>query len=80
MPVSSSPSRLPRFFSPALFTPLLALCLGACGGGPEDTHATTATVEVRVHPRSLRIVVPAASRAVAYAEESAPAGFALQLP
>ena len=43
MPVSSSPSRLPRFFSPALFTPLLALCLGACGGGPEDTHATTAT-------------------------------------
>lgn len=45
-----------------------------------ETHATTATVEVRVHPRSLRIVVPAASRAVAYAEESAPAGFALQLP
>jgi YegS/Rv2252/BmrU family lipid kinase len=45
-----------------------------------ETHATSATVEVRVHPRSLRIVVPATSRAVATAEESAPAGFALQLP
>jgi len=43
MPVSSSPSRSPRFFSPVLITPLLALALGACGGGPDDTHATVAT-------------------------------------
>ena len=45
-----------------------------------ETHATSATIEVRVHPRSLRIVIPATSRAVATTEESAPAGFALQLP
>lgn len=43
MPVSSSPSRSPRSLSPALFTPLLALALAACGGGPNETDATVAT-------------------------------------
>lgn len=45
-----------------------------------ETHETGTTVEVVVHPRSLRIVVPATCRALAYSSESAPAGFALQLP
>jgi hypothetical protein len=35
---------------------------------------------VVVHPRSLRIVVPAISSAVARAEDLAPAGFSFQLP
>lgn len=45
-----------------------------------ETHFTTATVEVLVHPGSLRILVPVATRAVAFADDPAPAGFALQLP
>ena len=45
-----------------------------------ETHATGATVSVVVHPRSLRIVVPATSTAVARTEDIAPAGFAFQLP
>jgi YegS/Rv2252/BmrU family lipid kinase len=45
-----------------------------------ETHETGATVEVAVHARSLRIVVPVTCRALAYSAESAPAGFALQLP
>ena len=45
-----------------------------------ETHETTARVEVVVVPRSLRILVPAASRAVALATDPAPAGFALSLP
>jgi YegS/Rv2252/BmrU family lipid kinase len=45
-----------------------------------ETHETGATVEVAVHARSLRIVVPVTCRALAYSTESAPAGFALQLP
>ena len=45
-----------------------------------ETHATGTTIEVLVHPRSLRVLVPAASRAVAFSPDSAPAGFALQLP
>ena len=45
-----------------------------------ETHATGATVGVVVHPRSLRIVVPAISSAVARAEDLAPAGFSFQLP
>jgi diacylglycerol kinase family enzyme len=45
-----------------------------------ETHETGTTVEVVVHPRSLRIVVPVTCRALAYSAESAPAGFALQLP
>lgn len=44
-----------------------------------ETHATTARVEVLVQPRSLRLLVPAASRAVV-SDDPAPAGFALQLP
>ena len=43
-----------------------------------ETHATDAVVEVQVQPRSLRVVIPAASRAV-IASERLPA-FALQLP
>ncbi len=45
-----------------------------------ETHDTGTSVEVLVHPRSLRVLVPAASRAIAFAPDSAPAGFALQLP
>jgi YegS/Rv2252/BmrU family lipid kinase len=45
-----------------------------------ETHDTGATVEVAVHARSLRIVVPVSCRALTYSAESAPTGFALQLP
>ncbi len=45
-----------------------------------ETHETGTAVEVTVHPRSLRIVVPVTCRALAYSKEFAPAGFALQLP
>ena len=45
-----------------------------------ETHDTGTIVEVVVHPRSLRIVVPVTCCALAYSSESAPAGFALQLP
>jgi len=45
-----------------------------------ETHPAAAKVEVLVHPRSLRIVVPAACRALAFSTEFSPAGFALQLP
>ena len=44
-----------------------------------ETHATGATVGVVVQPRSLRIVVPANSSAVARTEDSAPGGFSFQL-
>ena len=45
-----------------------------------ETHATSATVEVRVHPRSLHVLVPAATTAVTAADELAPAGFAFLPP
>lgn len=45
-----------------------------------ETHATSARVEVVVRPRSLKIVIPAASRAVAPVPEATSARFALQLP
>ena len=45
-----------------------------------ETHETGTAIEVVVRPRSLRVLVPAASRAVAFTPDSAPAGFALQLP
>ena len=45
-----------------------------------ETHDATTTIEVVVHPRSLRVLVPAASRAIAFTPDFAPAGFALQLP
>jgi diacylglycerol kinase (ATP) len=45
-----------------------------------ETHLTAATVEIAVRPRSLRVVVPAASPAVAFTDDRTPAGFALQLP
>jgi YegS/Rv2252/BmrU family lipid kinase len=45
-----------------------------------ETHATGATVGILVHPRSLRIVVPVTSSAVAVVDALCPAGFALQLP
>ena len=45
-----------------------------------ETHATGATIGILVHPRSLRILVPVASSAVAVAEDLAPAGFAFPLP
>lgn len=44
-----------------------------------ETHETGARVEVVVQPRSLRILIPAASAAVATRDPS-PVGFALQLP
>lgn len=43
-----------------------------------ETHATGATVEVVVHPASLRVLVPAATSAVGFADE--PASAALALP
>jgi len=45
-----------------------------------ETHHTGTTIEVVVRPRSLRVLVPARSAAVAFTPDSAPAGFALQLP
>jgi YegS/Rv2252/BmrU family lipid kinase len=45
-----------------------------------ETHAAGARIEVAVRPRSLRIVIPAASRAVAPADAAPCARFALQLP
>ena len=45
-----------------------------------ETHAAGARVEVSVCPRSLRVLLPAASRVAARAPDRAPAGFALQLP
>jgi diacylglycerol kinase (ATP) len=45
-----------------------------------ETHRTAPAVEVAVRPRSLRVVVPSTARAVAFIDDRAPAGFALQLP
>ena len=45
-----------------------------------ETHATGAMVEVLVHPRSLRILVPAATRALSPVIDSAPAGIAFLPP
>ncbi|MEO6568990.1 MAG: diacylglycerol kinase family protein [Opitutaceae bacterium] len=45
-----------------------------------ETHDTGATIEVQVRPRSLRVIVPATARALSFADDRAPAGFALQLP
>jgi YegS/Rv2252/BmrU family lipid kinase len=44
-----------------------------------ETHLAAATIEVVVQPRSLRVLVPAASRAVAPAAAMAGARFALQI-
>jgi YegS/Rv2252/BmrU family lipid kinase len=43
-----------------------------------ETHETGARVEVLVHPRSLRIVVPSTSRGAALAKKTRPSNFALQ--
>ncbi|MCX6951515.1 MAG: diacylglycerol kinase family lipid kinase, partial [Verrucomicrobia bacterium] len=45
-----------------------------------ETHATGAAVEILVHPRSLRLLVPALSTAVSFADDASPAGFAVQFP
>jgi diacylglycerol kinase (ATP) len=45
-----------------------------------ETHAVGATAEVAVRSASLRVLIPAASHAVTIAHDTAPAGFALQLP
>ena len=45
-----------------------------------ETHMAGACIEVVVRPRSLRLVVPADTTAIARSEERASAGFALQLP
>lgn len=45
-----------------------------------ETHTAGARVEVAVHPRSLRVLVPFFSRAAAQPIDPAPAGFALQSP
>jgi YegS/Rv2252/BmrU family lipid kinase len=44
-----------------------------------ETHAAGARVEIAVQPRSLRMLIPVASRAVAAAPDAAPR-FALQIP
>jgi diacylglycerol kinase family enzyme len=43
-----------------------------------ETHDAGTAIDVVVHPRSLRVLVPATSRAVAF--PAVPADFALQLP
>ncbi len=45
-----------------------------------ETHAAAARVEIAVAPRSLRVLVPVASRAVAATEGLAPSRLALQTP
>lgn len=45
-----------------------------------ETHESGATVEVAVHPRSLRVIVPINCGAVVSAAAPAPSGFVLQLP
>lgn len=45
-----------------------------------ETHAAAARIEVIVRPRSLRMLIPSASRAVAPACETRSARFALQIP
>lgn len=45
-----------------------------------ETHRTGSRVEIRVQPRSLRVLIPLASGAVAPVGEPAGARFALQLP
>jgi diacylglycerol kinase (ATP) len=45
-----------------------------------ETHATGARIEVVVRPRSLKMIIPAGSRAVALAPAVTSARFALQLP
>jgi diacylglycerol kinase (ATP) len=45
-----------------------------------ETHATSERIEVLVHPRSLRLLVPVGTRAVAFAHDPAPANFAFQPP
>ncbi len=45
-----------------------------------ETHDAGTTIEVVMHPRSLRVLVPATSCAIAFPTVPAPAGFALQLP
>lgn len=45
-----------------------------------ETHATGARVEIAVRPQSLRMIIPAASAAVAPARAAPRARFALQLP
>ena len=44
-----------------------------------ETHDAATTIDVVVHPRSLRVLMPATSRAVAFPSVLAPADFALQL-
>jgi YegS/Rv2252/BmrU family lipid kinase len=45
-----------------------------------ETHAGAALLEVAVHPRSLRLVVPADCTAIAPVEDRLTAGFALHVP
>jgi len=45
-----------------------------------ETHAGAASLQIAVHPRSLRLVVPADCTAIAPAEDRLTAGFALQVP
>ncbi len=45
-----------------------------------ETHATDATIEVAVQPRSLRLLVPAGSPVTVGAGQGAGSGFGLQLP
>jgi len=45
-----------------------------------ETHATGALITVEINPRSLRIVVPATSRAVDFAAESVSRPLVFQLP
>jgi diacylglycerol kinase family enzyme len=45
-----------------------------------ETHPAGARVEISVHPRSLRVLVPFSSRAVVRPIDPVPAGFALQSP
>ena len=45
-----------------------------------ETHATAATIDVAIQPRSLRVLVPRVGRAVAERVDATAGSFLLQLP
>lgn len=45
-----------------------------------ETHETGVTLTIAVHPRSLRLLVPARTRLATAPDSTAPSGFTLQLP
>ncbi len=62
---------------PGIVTPRPAAGLVHTDG---ETHATGATLTIRVLPRSLRLLVPAHARLIATNDRAAPRDIELQLP